>query len=59
MKNCLETADLEGTGQIMSDNHKILIDMGLSHEKLVYLCNVAISEGTGGYMVALTPNKSL
>jgi len=69
MKNCLETADLKGTGQIMSINHKILIDMGLSHEKLIYLCDLAIDKGAlgakltgggmGGYMVALTPGKSL
>ena len=69
MKNCLESFDLEGAGRIMSDNHKILIDMGLSHEKLIYLCDMAIDKGAlgakltgggmGGYMVALTPGKSL
>jgi mevalonate kinase len=69
MKNCLETADLEGAGRIMSDNHKILIDMGLSHEKLIYLCDLAINKGAlgakltgggmGGYMVALTPGQEL
>lgn len=69
MKNCLETADLEGTGQIMSDNHKILIDMGLSHKKLIYLCDLAIHKGAlgakltgggmGGYMIALTPGHRL
>ena len=69
MKNCLETADLEGTGRIMSDNHKILIDMGLSHEKLIYLCDLAIDKGAlgakltgggmGGYMVALTPGQEM
>lgn len=43
--------------------------MGLSHDKLVYLCNLANSLGAygakvtgggrGGYMVALTPGKEL
>jgi mevalonate kinase len=69
MRNCLENADLEGAGRIMSDNHRILIDMGLSHERLIHLCDLAIEKGAlggkltgggmGGYMVALTPGKSL
>ena len=43
--------------------------MGLSHETLVYLCNMALEKGAlgakvtgggrGGYMVALTPGKEL
>jgi mevalonate kinase len=43
--------------------------MGLSHEKLIFLCNLAIKEGAlgakltgggmGGYMLALTPGKGL
>ena len=54
---------------IIIDHHKILIDMGLSHETLVYLCDLAIQNGAlgakvtgggrGGYMVALTPGKEL
>ena len=69
VKNGLEVNDLERVGAIMSENHKILIDMGLSHEKLIYLCNVALEKGAwgakltgggmGGYMVALTPGKDL
>ncbi|MBC8452616.1 MAG: mevalonate kinase [Spirochaetes bacterium] len=61
--------DLRETGRIMNENHKILINMGLSHEKLVYLCNLANSLGAygakvtgggrGGYMLALTPGKEL
>ena len=53
----------------MSENHGILIEMGLSHEKLIYLCNLALEKGAlgakltgggmGGYMVALTPGKDL
>jgi mevalonate kinase len=69
MKRALETHELETVGQIMTANHKILIDMGLSHETLVYLCDLAIQNGAlgakvtgggrGGYMVALTPGKEL
>ena len=53
----------------MVENHQLLIDMGLSHEKLIYLCNLAMrlgapgakltGGGMGGYMIALTPGKDL
>ena len=69
VKDALERWDLETAGRIMTENHKILIDMGLSHERLIYLCNRAIELGAlgakltgggmGGYMVALTPGKEL
>ncbi len=69
MKNALEAGDLETVGKIMSENHKILIDMVMSHETLDYLCNSALENGAlgakvtgggrGGYMVALTPGKKL
>lgn len=69
MKQALEAYDLETVGRIMTANHQILIEMDLSHEKLVYLCEKAISMGAlgakltgggrGGYMVALTPNEGL
>lgn len=65
----LSSGDLKRTGRIMNENHKVLIDMGLSHEKLIYLCDLANSLGAygakvtgggrGGYMVALTPGKEL
>lgn len=68
-KEGLENGDLKKVGQILSENHKILIDMGLSHEKLMYLCALAIRRGAlgakltgggmGGYMIALTPGKGL
>ena len=51
----------------MTENHKILIDMALSHEILIKLCDMALKKGAlgakvtgggrGGYMVALTPGK--
>ena len=69
MKKALEGGDLETVGKIMTENHKILIDMVMSHETLDYLCKVALEKGAlcakvtgggrGGYMVALTPGKKL
>ncbi len=69
VKKALEAYDLETVGKIMTENHSILIDMGLSHEKLIYLCDLARKKGAfgakltgggmGGYMVALTPGKEL
>lgn len=69
MKKALEDYDLAKVGQIMSANHEILIDMDLSHETLIYLCNMAVELGAlgakvtgggrGGYMSSLTPGKEL
>ena len=69
MKAALEAYDLEKVGQIMTANHQMLIEMDLSHEILVRLCDKAIRMGAlgakltgggrGGYMVALTPEKAL
>jgi mevalonate kinase len=69
MKKALEDYDLEKVGRIMTENHKILIQMDLSHEKLMYLCNMALELGAlgakvtgggrGGYMNALTPGNEL
>ena len=69
MKKALEVGDLKTVGKIMSENHKILIDMVMSHETLDYLCKLALEKGAlgakvtgggrGGYMVALTPGKKL
>ncbi|OGN90167.1 MAG: mevalonate kinase [Chloroflexi bacterium RBG_13_48_10] len=69
MKQALEAGNLESVGMIMSENHKILTDMQFSHEKLDYLCMLALEIGAwgakvtgggrGGYMVALTPGEKL
>ena len=69
MKKALEAGDLENVGKTMSTNHKLLIDMEMSHEILDYLCKLALEKGAlgakvtgggrGGYMVALTPGKKL
>jgi mevalonate kinase len=69
MKQALEAGDWENVGRIMTENHKLLIDMDMSHEILDYLCKVALENGAlgakvtgggrGGYMSALTPGKEL
>ncbi|MCE5242689.1 MAG: mevalonate kinase [Syntrophobacteraceae bacterium] len=69
LKACLEKNDLARVGQLMTENHKILVEMGLSHPRLDYLCDLARSLGVpgakltgggmGGYMVALTPGEAL
>jgi len=69
MKKVLEAGDLENVGRIMSENHKILVEMEMSHEILDHLCNMALDHGAlgakvtgggrGGYMFALTPGLKL
>ena len=69
LKDSLAGGDYDETGRVMNENHRILIDMGISHERLVYLCGLANSlgakgskvtgAGRGGYMVALTPGEEL
>jgi mevalonate kinase len=69
MKRHLENGELDQVGKLMVENHQVLIEIGLSHEKLITLCNLALrlgalgakltGGGMGGYMVALTPGKTL
>jgi len=69
MKAALESGDLANVGAIMTANHEILIEMGLSHEILIKLCNMALEMGAlgakvtgggrGGYMNALTTDKGM
>jgi mevalonate kinase len=69
MKDALEAGDLSTVGQIMTENHKLLVDMDMSHEILDHLCKLALENGAlgakvtgggrGGYMIALTPGKEL
>jgi mevalonate kinase len=69
MKEGLERGALEEVGRLMVANHRILGEMGLSHERLDHLCRIALGLGApgakltgggmGGYMVALTPGKRL
>lgn len=69
MKKALEAFDMQKVGAIMTENHKLLIDMDMSHEILNHLCGLALEQGAlgakvtgggrGGYMVALTPGEEL
>jgi mevalonate kinase len=69
MHQALLGGDLATVGHLMTANHQILVDMGLSHERLVYLCRRAVEMGAlgakltgggrGGYMLALTPEEEL
>jgi mevalonate kinase len=69
MKQALEAGDLSTVGRVMSENHKLLVNMDMSHEILDFLCRVALENGAlgakvtgggrGGYMIALTPGKEL
>ena len=69
MKKALEDYDLATVGKLMTANHEILIQMDLSHDILIHLCNMALEMGAlgakvtgggrGGYMNALTPGKEL
>jgi mevalonate kinase len=69
MKQALEAGDLEKVGRVMTENHKLLVDMNMSHEILDFLCKLALENGAlgakvtgggrGGYMIALTPGKEL
>jgi mevalonate kinase len=69
MKKALEAGDLKKVGGLLTENHKLLVDMNMSHEILDYLCKAALENGAlgakvtgggrGGYMIALTPGKDL
>ncbi len=69
MKKVLEAGDLHAVGEIMTTNHKLLVEMQFSHEILDHLCKLALEKGAwgakvtgggrGGYMVALTPGGKL
>jgi mevalonate kinase len=69
MAKALQQFDLEQVGCLMDENHNILIDMGLSHDIVIHLGQLAKEQGAlgakvtgggrGGYMVALTPGEVL
>jgi len=61
--------DLKKVGKLMNDNHRLLQEIEVSHEKLDILVEIARKQGAfgakltggggGGCMVALTPNQEL
>jgi mevalonate kinase len=69
MKKALEAGDLKRVGEVMTQNHKLLVEMDMSHEILDRLCKIALENGAlgakvtgggrGGYMIALTPGREL
>ena len=69
MKKALEAGDLKAVGEVMTTNHKLLVEMEYSHEILDKMCKEALGRGAlgakvtgggrGGYMVSLTPGKEL
>ena len=69
MKKALEAGDLKTVGRIMSENHKLLVEMDFSHEILDKMCKTSLELGSwgakvtgggrGGYMTSLTPGKDL
>jgi len=69
MRKALDTYNLKSVGELMTENHKIVREIGFSHEILDYLCDLGLKKGAlgtkvtgggmGGYMVSLTPGKEL
>ncbi len=68
-RKALESFDLEAVGKLMNENHKLLQEIEVSNDDLDGLVNTARENGAigakmtggglGGYMVALTPEKSV
>jgi mevalonate kinase len=69
VKEGLAQGDFREVGKIMTENHSLLVELGISHEVLIRLCDLALSNGAlgakltgggmGGFMIALTPGKAL
>ncbi|MBW1971654.1 MAG: mevalonate kinase [Deltaproteobacteria bacterium] len=69
LRRNLEIFNLKRVGELMNEYHKIAIEFGLSHEKIIYLTELAIKNGAygakltgggmGGNMIALTPGSKL
>lgn len=68
-RNSLLNFELKKVGALMNDNHRLLQEIEVSHEKLDFLVDLAREHdafgakltggGGGGCMVALTPGKEL
>jgi mevalonate kinase len=69
MLKALDQFDLVQIGDLLSENHREIIKLGLSHEKVIELCDLACQNGAlgakvtgagmGGNMIALTPGMEL
>jgi mevalonate kinase len=69
VKKALEAGDFKKVGETLTANHKLLIEMDMSHPTLDAMCKSALKKGAlgakvtgggrGGYMVSLTPGKTL
>lgn len=69
MKKAIESGNLEAAGEIMTANHKLLIEMDLSNDRLIELCERSIKMGAygakltgggrGGYMAALVKDPAV
>ncbi len=68
-RKALHEYNLQRVGELMNENHVLLQEIEVSHEKLDHLVNIAQKQGAygakltggggGGCMVALTPGKEL
>jgi len=68
-RKALQDYDLKKVGELMNDNHRLLQEIGVSHEELDHLVGVARKQGAlgakltggggGGCIVALTPGRML
>jgi mevalonate kinase len=68
-RKALMDFDLKKVGELMNQNHRLLQQIEVSHEKLDFLVKLAMEQGAygakltggggGGCMVALTPGKEL
>ena len=68
-RKALQDFDLKKVGELMNENHRLLQQIEVSHEKLDFLVKLAMEQGAygakltggggGGCMTALTPGKDL
>ncbi|MBR4159246.1 MAG: hypothetical protein IKT97_04240 [Spirochaetia bacterium] len=69
LKAALTAGDYDAVGEIMTANHQLLIELNMSHPRLIELCERSIKMGAygakltgggrGGYMVALVKDLDM
>ncbi len=69
LKAALNAGDYDAVGEIMTANHQLLIELNMSHPRLIELCDRSIKMGAygakltgggrGGYMVALVKDLDM